>query len=237
MIIIPMAGKSSRFFEVGYDVPKYELPFPNGNSLFIEMMKGFSNYFDSEFFLFITNGEFSGKLFVENELSRLKIRNFEIVELQRTTRGQSETVFEGIRLMSDIYKNLKDYLIIFNCDSVRKNFIIDKRFLRGEIDAYLELFKGKGDHWSFAIINYLGLVLKTAEKNRISDWCSNGLYVFRDIQIFQKEYLKYKKSNNSELYIAPIFNSLIRDKKKVGSVIIESNQMVFVGTPEEYEEL
>ena len=26
MIIIPMLGRSSRFFNVGYDKPKYELP-------------------------------------------------------------------------------------------------------------------------------------------------------------------------------------------------------------------
>ena len=52
MIVIPMAGLSSRFTKAGYDKPKYMLE-AFGRSLFWHAVSSFSNYFDSEDFLFI----------------------------------------------------------------------------------------------------------------------------------------------------------------------------------------
>ena len=47
MIIIPMAGKSSRFFNAGYDIPKFMLPLSKSN-VFREAVKSFKKYFEDE---------------------------------------------------------------------------------------------------------------------------------------------------------------------------------------------
>ena len=52
MIIIPMAGLSSRFKDAGYVKPKYMLE-AHGKTLFSHSLYSFKNYFDSESFLFV----------------------------------------------------------------------------------------------------------------------------------------------------------------------------------------
>ena len=48
MIIIPMAGKSSRFFNEGYEVPKYMLSLNEDSNVFKEAVKSFKKYFESD---------------------------------------------------------------------------------------------------------------------------------------------------------------------------------------------
>ena len=52
MIIIPMAGMSSRFFKAGYDKPKYMLS-AHGSTLFEHSVNSFKKYFNDTPFLFI----------------------------------------------------------------------------------------------------------------------------------------------------------------------------------------
>ena len=53
MIVIPMAGLSSRFFDAGFDKPKYALE-AHGRTLFFHSVGSFGHYFDEVPFLFIT---------------------------------------------------------------------------------------------------------------------------------------------------------------------------------------
>lgn len=52
MIVIPMAGMSSRFFKAGYTQPKYMLE-AHGQTLFEHSVNSFAAYFASTPFLFI----------------------------------------------------------------------------------------------------------------------------------------------------------------------------------------
>ena len=52
MIVIPMLGKSSRFTNAGYNLPKYMLPVKD-KSVFCWSMSSFENYFTTEEFLFL----------------------------------------------------------------------------------------------------------------------------------------------------------------------------------------
>ena len=45
MIVIPMAGLSSRFFKAGFEVPKYQLKI-NDSYVFDLALKSFIQYFD-----------------------------------------------------------------------------------------------------------------------------------------------------------------------------------------------
>ena len=77
------------------------------------------------------------------------------------------------------------------------------------------MFSGKGDNWSFAKIKN-NKVIKTSEKKRISNLCSNGLYFFKNKKIFLNSYknsIEIFKKNKKELYISLLFNFLIEKKK------------------------
>ena len=52
MFVIPMVGKSSRFFEAGFSVPKYALPI-GGKSVFECAVRSFEKYFKTDNFLFV----------------------------------------------------------------------------------------------------------------------------------------------------------------------------------------
>ncbi|MEZ9563362.1 capsular biosynthesis protein, partial [Vibrio splendidus] len=144
MIVIPMAGLSSRFFKAGYTQPKYMLD-AHGKSLFAHAVLSFKAYFESEVFVFIVRDVYESAYFVEQECEMLGIKAFKIVILDQETRGQAETVALGLE-KAEVNKEVS--LTVFNIDTFRPNFTFPQLDLLGE--GYLEVFRGSGDNWSFA---------------------------------------------------------------------------------------
>lgn len=234
MIIIPMAGKSSRFFEAGYTLPKYKLPL-NGKTVFAEAVCSFKKYFHTDFFLFITRSDHGARDFVKKECLSLGINNFEIVKLDEDTRGQADTVKIGLEKSK---LSINEEMYIFNIDSIRINFIKPTSIFLQNTAGYLEVFKGDGEHWSFIEALPNNFVKRTTEKIRISDLCSNGLYYFSSTKIFKQFFTHFEKINEyGELFLAPIYNILINNKLNVKYVLLEKDQTLFSGTPKEYEDL
>lgn len=238
MIVIPMAGLSSRFFKAGYNVPKYMLSI-GGKSLFKLTVESFKKYFLNSKFVFIVREDFDTPHFVVSELNELGIKNYEIVVLSQETKGQAETVYLGLQAVKpDEFEDLT----IFNIDTIRPNFEYPDLSKLG--DGYLEVFEGSGDNWSFAkpICKDSTVVDKTAEKNPISNLCSTGLYHFKSILTFINAYNRESIKNESELvrgelYIAPLYNQLINEGYEIHYNLIDKSDVVFSGTPSEYEEL
>lgn len=232
MFVIPMAGHSSRFSKEGYKKYKYELPLKlnglKGKYLFDFCISSFINYFSSDLFVFIIRNN-NQKLFINNRIKYLKIKNYKIINLQKSTRGQAETVYLGLKKIL-----LKESIYIFNIDTILLNF---NKKINESYDGLIETFIGKGNHWSFVLINDKNSILKTAEKKRISKYCSNGLYYFKNKKIFNYAFIEYKKSSSqsTELFIAPIYNKLIKNKFVIKNRLVSKKDIIFVGTPEEYE--
>ena len=234
MIIIPMAGKSSRFYKAGYALPKFMLPL-NGKTVFAEAVCSFKKYFESDFFLFITRSDFGVQDFIKKECLSLGINNFEIINLNEDTRGQADTVKIGLEKSR---VNLNEELYIFNIDSIRVNFTKPTSDFLQNTAGYLEVFKGEGEHWSFIEALPNNFVKRTTEKIRISDLCSNGLYYFSSTKIFKQFFTEFEKINDyEELFLAPIYNVLINNKLNVKYILLEQDKTLFSGTPEEYEDL
>jgi CTP:molybdopterin cytidylyltransferase MocA len=142
MIVIPMAGLSSRFFNAGYTKPKYMLQ-ANEKSLFDYSIESFSDYFSSKNFVFIIRDVFGTYEFVKERIKSLNIKDFDIVILNEETRGQAETVASGL----SGYRSSQDAITIFNIDTFRPGFIYPDISLLD--DGYLEVFRGEGDNWSY----------------------------------------------------------------------------------------
>jgi len=225
MIIIPMAGLSSRFFKAGFTEPKYKL-LAYEQTLFEWSLKTFEKYFHDEKFLFICRDVYDTPIFIEQQLKKIGIKNYQISVLQNDTRGQAETVYLNLDKVPE-----NERILIFNIDTYRKNF----EFFEDECDAYLEVFEGEGEHWSFVepIVN-TNLVLRTTEKVRISNLCSNGIYFFRNKKIYKYAYEHQDSLNSGEIYIAPLFNNIIKDKCVVKYKIVDKKEHIFMGTPIEY---
>lgn len=234
MFVIPMAGLSSRFFKAGYDKPKYQLMLGK-ETVFSWSVRSFEKYFQTDKFVFIYRDVYNTNQFILSELEKLGILDYELVCLPEETLGQADTVYQGISHISS-----DEEIYIFNIDSKILNF--NKPSWVAECDGYLEVFKGDGNHWSFALPeseNSLK-VIKTTEKERISDLCSDGLYYFKKKSTFEKLFLNAKANNQTaknEYYIAPLYNELISQKAVIYYDLIKKDNILFCGTPDEYQEI
>ena len=237
MIVIPMAGLSSRFKKAGYELPKYMLE-AHGKTLFAHSVCSFENYFDEESFLFIALDIFDTKSFIEQQCLEIGIKNYQIVMLNEPTRGQAETVYLGVKKA-----NISDDegLLIFNIDTFRPSFKWPEEFNVMQIDGYLETFIGSGANWSNVLPadNLKQTVLLTAEKQEISEYCCTGLYYWRYCVDFCEVFETYQEKALSEVqageyYIAPMYNDLISKGKDIRYSVVPENEVIFCGVPDEY---
>jgi len=227
MIVFPMAGLSSRFYKEGYTKPKFELDL-GGITVFERSVLSFSKYFKTDDFLFICRKELLARTFIENCLIKLGVVSFEILELELDTLGQADTVYQGV-------KGMDEEIYIFNIDTFLLDF--NKPTWIGSCDGYLEVFETTGENWSFVESGKNNAVIRTTEKDRISDLCSNGLYYFKSSKIFcsiVRKCIFNKTFTKGELYIAPLYNQLIDSANKIKYHVVERESVEICGTPDEY---
>ena len=233
IIFIPMAGLSMRFTKEGYTLPKYML-FAGKDSLFRIAVSSFKSQFKTARFVFLYRNIFDTKTFIIAECQQMGIKDFELIELDKPTLGQAETIKIGIEKL--LKKGADDSMLIFNADTAKTNFIIPE--FMDKTDGYLEVFEGEGEHWSFVQPkdNSENLVAKTTEKIRISNLCSNGLYYFKSMQLFIDAYQATfnNEEHKGEHYIAPMYNALIEKGCAIHFLKQPKTEMLFFGTPTEY---
>lgn len=232
MIVIPMLGKSSRFFSAGYPIPKYQLPLGN-ETVFAKSVRSFESYFQKVPFLFLVRSDFDAISFVSQEARRIGLKDFRIIEFAIETRGQAESVEMGVR---DYANDVP--LLIFNIDTIRHEFKMPELSLVG--DGFLEVFEAAGDGWSFIEPGRENRVIRTTEKQRISNLCSNGLYYFSKIGLYRDAYQQSLSSGitvNGEIYIAPLYNFLIKQGYDIRFDVVGSHQISHCGIPDDYENL
>ncbi|ARJ56004.1 glycosyltransferase family 2 protein [Campylobacter cuniculorum] len=234
IIIFPMAGLSSRFAKAGYHKPKYMLDL-NGTSVFSKAVLSFKKYFNHFKILFIYRNIENSKEFIKRECEKMQLEFYECVELEKETKGQAHTVMLGLqkaKIKAD------ESLLIFNIDTFRPNFSLPPNL--DIFDGYLEVFEGEGEQWSFVLADKNGRVLRTTEKERISNLCSSGIYYFKKAKDFKEVFLELQSKDErikDEFYIAPMYNVLIKKGAFIGFVKINLDEIIFCGTPLEYEHL
>ncbi|GBR48674.1 glycosyltransferase family 2 protein [Neokomagataea thailandica] len=237
MIVIPMAGLSSRFTRAGYDRPKYMLPL-GGQTVFDHAISGFSALFDTVPFLFIARSVHDTEAFIRASTARLKIADVRVVILDCETSGQAETVELGLRAAK---VDAATPLTIFNIDTFRRDFVFPAAPWFTQSDGYLEVFRGEGANWSYvkpADDAHEPVALETAEKKPISDLCCDGLYHFARTDDFLRALEQERASPSApELYVAPLYNHLIQEGKRVHYDLVSADVITFCGVPAEYEAL
>ncbi len=235
MIVIPMAGRSQRFFDAGYRQPKFMLDLA-GRSVFAHAVDSFRDAFEQERFLFILQEEAAAADFVRAQCAALGVRDYDLVGLTQPTAGQAETVALGLDYLST---PATTPLTIFNIDTFRPGFTFPASPLAA-MDGWLEVFRGEGANWSYVrpAPGPEPLALETAEKRPISDLCCTGLYHFARAGDFRRALDAERAAPQAaELYVAPLYNHLIQTGAQIGYREIPREQVIFCGTPAEYEGL
>lgn len=236
MIVIPMAGLSSRFTKQGYDRPKYMLPL-HGHTVFDYSINSFRSAFETETFLFIALAQPGLEDFLIQHLTSLGVKDFRIEILDKPTRGQAETVALGLERQG---VDEKCSLTIFNIDTFNIGGFRPYPPRFPDAVGVLEVFRGSGDNWSFVEPANQNdtRVIRTTEKIPISDLCCTGLYHFATYTDYHRAFeAECAKPQAPELYVAPIYNHLIAEGAIVRYDLVDAGDIIFCGIPEEYEAL
>jgi hypothetical protein len=234
MIVIPMAGLSSRFLKAGYAEPKWKLPLC-GRPLLDWSLRSFEAVFDRETMVIVHLDSPGVGDFIRERLSILGVYDARLVPLAAPTRGQAETVE---RALHAIDPEGRQPLTIFNIDTIRPGFECLPIF--EQCDGWLECFIGEGDHWSFVrpAMGEGRRAKEVTEKRRISDYCCTGMYYFRKGHSFLEAYAQEEAApTSSELYVAPLYQRLIAQGLDVRFDVIDPKAVLFSGTPAEYSHL
>ncbi len=230
-IIIPMAGKGSRFAEAGYAFPKPLIDI-KGKPM-IEVVVDNLRPSSDHTFVFICLREHYEKYDLHNVLKNATRNKFEVVLINGVTEGAACTV-----LTAKQYIDNDDDILIANSDQYIElpldEFIKDAH--TGDKDGLIMTFQSSHPKWSFARTDSSGKVVETAEKKVISNHATVGLYYFKKGTDYVKgaENMIHKDIRyNNEFYVCPVYNELILAGKNIYINEIPQEKMHGLGTPED----
>lgn len=233
-IVIPMAGRGSRFQDAGYAFPKPLIDI-NGQTMIEVVVKNLKPNTDHKF-IFICQKEHYEKYDLHNILKNITDNKFEVVLINGITQGAACTV-----LCATKYIDNDNDLIIANSDQFIQFDINEfiKKARNGNVDGLIMTFKASHPKWSYTRIDNEGNVLEVAEKKVISDKATVGIYYFKKGSDFVKgaqSMIKKNIQHNNEFYVCPVYNELILSGEKIHISDIKPEEMHGLGTPEDLDQ-
>ena len=231
-ILIPMAGRGQRFTKVGYDIPKPLIKIGSRS-----MLEHAINTLDFEGrYIFIVRDYNVPEYDNEVEAILKYIKPDCIIEkIDYVTEGPASSA-----LIASEYINNDQELVIANCDQIMwwqgLRFIEHAR--NNNFDGSVVTYTSDTPKNSYVKINLNGDVTEVAEKKVISNISLNGIHYWRKGRYFidsARDMIKADDRVNNEFYIAPTYNYMIKDQKKIGFYHIPNEQHNAVGVPSDLE--
>jgi NDP-sugar pyrophosphorylase family protein len=227
-IVIPMAGLGSRFPKDKYYLPK-PLIDVNGKPMIVRAIESLD--IDGQYHFILRDDEFLK--ITQDVISRI-VKNPRFITVNQTTEGPACSV-----LLFKEFINTEEELITANCDQIMEwssgLFFHNVRLYDGAVVTYYS----DTDKNSYVKINKKGLAVQFAEKEVISTISLNGIHYWKKGSDFVKSAETMidadDRAPNGEFYIAPSYNYMINDGKKVGIFHIPIEQHHAVGVPIDLE--
>jgi len=233
-VVITMAGKGSRFLDAGFTQPKYEIA-ARGRSLFDWAIASLHNFLSCEVRLvFVCLAENRSVDYVKARCNALGLTGANLVELEQLTDGQATSAY----LSRQLWKRDAP-LLIYNIDTYVDPAFLRPQDIRPGSDGWIPCVKVPGNHWSFVKPDETDWVVEVAEKNRISDYASIGLYWFAHAWEYVGAYEEFFSDPanlvRGERYIAPLYMHLVRAGRRVSYSSLPPESLHALGTPEELQ--
>lgn len=204
-IILPVAGKSSRF---SLSRPKWLLTNPNGNLMVVDALVGLKiKKITKIFLIYLREHEkkFNFKKGLIENLKKYNLQNkIEFIELENETNSQVETVTKGLeKINKDISFLIKD------CDN---SFEIQNQKIKKNSVIFYDLnkiAKINPSNKSYLEIDSSNIILNIVEKKVISNKFCCGAYFFES----SFQFIKYSKKISKNCYISDLIFSMILENK------------------------
>ena len=226
-ILVPMAGLGSRFIKEGFKVPKQLINIKDKH--LIDISLDCLNYEDCNL-IFVVRDETVYNFHIDELLKKKFGDDIKIVVLDKLTDGSVCSC-----LYAEEYIDNDAPLVIHTLD-IEFRPVFDPHTMNDlDADGLLLTFKSNSANYSYADVDDDGYVKRTAEKKAISSNACVGIYGFKkgsDFCKYAREMIIKDIRTKNEFYIAPLYNLLVDDDKKI--VTSDVDKMHVFGTPDEF---
>lgn len=233
-ILIPMAGRGSRFQEVGYRDPKPLIPV-HGRPM-VEWVIDNLRPSRPHRFIFLCLKEHLDQYPLQRCLEQAAGPASVVIPIAEVTQGAACTA-----LLAKRFIDSSDPLMLANCDQWVDVDMDDylAAMDRDNSDGLIMTFWADHPKWSYCRMAD-GLVREVVEKQVISNEATVGIYNFAhggDFVWAAEEMIRKELRVNGEFYVAPAYNQLIDSGRKVRVYNIgkDGQGMYGLGTPSDLE--
>jgi dTDP-glucose pyrophosphorylase len=227
-VIIPMAGAGSRFAREGYTLPKPLIPV-EGKPMIVRAIESLN--IKAKYYFVAREGEHLQQLY-----QSVNSVCFEpgFIAIPEVTAGAAVTA-----LLFKDYINTQEELIIANCDQVM-DWDSDAALLAmRQYDGAVVTIHSQDPKHSYVRLNQDDTASEFVEKVVVSDHALTGIHYWRHGSDFVASATQMIEDNatsaNGEFYVAPTYNYMIKNNKRIGVHEIKENEIHFVGTPADLE--
>jgi NDP-sugar pyrophosphorylase family protein len=235
-IVIPMAGLGSRFPRDVYGVPKPMIPIGKTGKPMIQCAiesLGLKGHYE-----FIVNQELRNDFNLIEFFNSFMTNPYSLTNILHLTEGAADTC-----LFIKNYIDNDEPLIITNCDQIMEwdstnfnNFL--NSVIANDIDGAVVTYPVLTEKNSYVSLDENGYATEIAEKKIISKHSLNGIHFWKRGSDFVRSAENMIKKNirvNNEFYIAPTYNEMILEGKRIVTYPISVEQHWAVGTPEDLQ--
>lgn len=231
-IVIPMAGRGSRFAKVGYKLPK-PLIEVHGRPMVRTVIDNLQPNQPHKF-IFLCLREHLSSFGLAESLAAWA-PGCKVIPIDTVTEGAACTV---LLAAADIDNS--DALMIANCDQWVDTSIDDylAAMDKDRLDGLIMTMPADDPKWSFARVDDAGLVTDVREKEVISNEATVGIYNYRTGRAFVENARRMIAKDfrvNGEFYVAPVYNEMIAVGARIGCFNIGPHAMYGIGTPEDLD--
>lgn len=229
-IVIPMAGRGSRFADAGYATPKPLIPI-HGRPMIQVVIENIRPSTPHRF-IFICQAEAVAEHGLRERLQHWAPGSA-LVELNGVTEGAACTVLEA-----EPHIDRDQPLMIANSDQY-VDIAIDGYLAemdRRDLDGLIMTMDADDPKWSFAALDDQKLVTRVVEKQPISRHATVGVYNYRRAGDFidgARAMIARELRVNGEFYVAPVYDQMIERGARIGvyGVGAEADGMYGLGIP------
>lgn len=231
---MPMAGEGSRFLKEGWTTPKPLIEL-KGQPLFKRAISSVKIDGIPMKYSFIVRQEHIEKYGIDKGIKSF-LPEANVFSVMKTTRGAVETCLIAEDAIDD-----GDGVIVMDCDlefRSEKFISLIQDILSRNINecqgGALVSFESDQPRYSYAAIDDDGYVIRTAEKEVISNHALCGAYFFGSGRKFKQiahRLLDEPEFKKPEYYVSLLYNYLLADGEKV--YLAQMEEYYSYGTPEE----
>lgn len=233
-IIMPMAGEGSRFLQEGWTTPKPLIQL-NGKCLFERAVGSVADVNAPMKYSFIVRQEHIDHQNIDKLLKEV-CPEAQVFSVLHTTRGAVETCLKAENVIAK-----DDAILVMDCDLEFRSKGLSQFILEtlqkneDQVDGgALVSFNSQDSRYSYAQVDSENRVLRTAEKEVISNHALCGAYFFstaRDFLSAAHRLLNEPVFTKPEFYVSLLYNFLLKDCQDVRLFAME--EYYSYGTPEE----